>query len=176
MDSNNRIYIDLIPSLLFYITFIVSDLLVATVVLMITSVVVIYLNKYKFKKSSIFVYFSSGAVLVFGGLTLFSGDTKFIKMKPTFVYIGLSCLLFVDQFYKRSKLRNFLSTMLPVNDLKIKEITKLFAFFWFVLAIMNEIVWRNFDDHAWMLYKTFGLTILNSIFIGLIYFKKLKHT
>lgn len=174
MHQSKRILVDLIPSLLFYITFIATDLYFATIMLMLTSLVVIVLNKKVFHKSSIVLYFSSGAVLFFGGLTLFSGDTKFIKMKPTFVYSTLATVLLIDQYFKRSKLRTFLSTMIPANDVDLKFITKAFAFFWLVLAVLNEIVWRNFDDHTWMLYKTFGLTMLNMAFIGTIYLVKFR--
>lgn len=174
MHQSKRILVDLIPSLLFYITFIATDLYFATIILMLTSVVVIVLNKKVFRKSSVVLYFSSGAVLLFGGLTIFSGDTRFIKMKPTFVYTTLATVLLVDQYFKNSKLRVFLSTMIPVKDHDLKFVTKAFAFFWLVLAVLNEIVWRNFDDHTWMLYKTFGLTILNTTFIGAIYLLKFR--
>lgn len=174
MHQSKRILVDLIPSLLFYVSFIAADLYFATIILMLSSVVVIFLNKKIFHKSSIVVYFSSGAVLLFGGMTLLSGDTRFIKMKPTFVYSTLATVLLIDQRFKVSKLRAFLSTMIPANDVDLKFVTKAFALFWLMLAVLNEVVWRNFDDHTWMLYKTFGLTILNMAFVATIYLVKFK--
>jgi intracellular septation protein len=44
--------------------------------------------------------------------------------------------------------------------------------FFFVLAILNEIVWRNFSEATWVSFKAWGILPLTLIFafaqIGLI--------
>lgn len=37
-------------------------------------------------------------------------------------------------------------------------LTKRLALFFFVLAILNEVVWRGFSTDTWVTFKTFGLS------------------
>ncbi|MGL4226294.1 MAG: septation protein IspZ, partial [Rickettsia sp.] len=39
------------------------------------------------------------------------------------------------------------------------------ATFFFFMAIVNEIVWRNFSDETWVKFKVFGVIPITFIFI-----------
>ena len=78
--------LELMPPVCFYITYLNSDLIKATIGLILASLVVIFINKVFFKKNSKLVYFTTAVLVAFGGLTIFSGDVTFIKMNPTILY------------------------------------------------------------------------------------------
>jgi intracellular septation protein len=45
-----------------------------------------------------------------------------------------------------------------------RKLTWRWALFFFVLAVLNEIVWRNFSTDAWVSFKLFGVVPLTFLF------------
>ena len=45
------------------------------------------------------------------------------------------------------------------------KLTWRFALFFAVLAVVNELVWRNFSTEDWVTFKTFALTLAPMAFI-----------
>jgi len=169
-SSKNRM-LDLAPPIAFYLAYIVSDLITATIVLMVSSVIIIAFNKLVLKKGSKMVYLSTALLGVFGGLTIFSGDVTFIKMKPTIVYSLFSIAILIDLKRKNSFSRDWISRTFSIDDIISRKIILHFSVFWVFLAVLNEIIWRNLDESTWVLLKSFGFTALNMGFCMYCYFR-----
>ena len=54
-------------------------------------------------------------VVVFGGMTIFFNDDRFLKMKPTLIYCLFSIILIFGVFRKISYLESLLGKSLPLN-------------------------------------------------------------
>jgi intracellular septation protein len=111
-------------------------------------------------------------VLVFGGLTLWLEDSLFIKLKPTIVN-GLFALLLLGGLASgRSLIKPVLGASLELDEPGWKRLTLRWALFFVFLAGLNELIWRNFSDDAWVKFKVFGILPLTLLFamaqIGLI--------
>ena len=105
-------------------------------------------------------------VLVFGGLTLILQDELFIKLKPTIVNTLFAVILLGGLLWGKSFLKSLMGSMFPMTDQGWRVLTLRWAMFFVVLALLNEIVWRNASTDAWVSFKVFGimpLTILFSI-------------
>lgn len=105
-------------------------------------------------------------VLIFGGLTLYLQDELFIKLKPTIVNTLFAVILLTGLLWGKSFLKSLMGTMFPMTDQGWRVLTLRWAMFFVVLAILNEIVWRNTSTDTWVSFKVFGimpLTILFSI-------------
>ena len=66
----------------------------------------------------------------------------------------------------KSFLKSLMGSMFPMTDQGWRVLTLRWAMFFVVLALLNEIVWRNASTDAWVSFKVFGimpLTILFSI-------------
>ena len=98
-------------------------------------------------------------VVVFGGMTIWFNDDRFIKMKPTIIYLIFAGILGFGLLRGQSYLRVVMEEMLPLQPEGWMKLTKRLALFFFVLAIANEFVWRTMSTDAWVTFKTFGLTI-----------------
>lgn len=103
-------------------------------------------------------------VLVFGGLTLYLQDETFIKMKPTIVNmlfgtILLGCLAFNQLVWKM-----LFGDVFRVTDEGWRKLQFFWGWFFFALAVLNEIVWRNFSTDAWVNFKVFGIMPLTILF------------
>jgi len=97
-------------------------------------------------------------VTVFGGLTVWFNDDRFIKMKPTIIYLLFGGILGFGLIKGQSYLRLVMQEMLPLRDEGWMLLTRRFALFFFGLALLNETIWRSFSTEVWVYFKTFGLT------------------
>jgi intracellular septation protein len=103
-------------------------------------------------------------VLVFGGLTIWLHDDTFIKLKPTIVnclfglILGGGLLLF-----RRPLLKPIFGAAFSLTDVGWWKLTVRWTFFFFLLAAVNEVVWRNFTTETWIaskMFLSFPLTLL----------------
>ncbi len=104
-------------------------------------------------------------VLVFGGLTLYFAEERFIKLKPTIVNLLFATTLFAGLLCKRPLLKHLLGSSLAMDDRGWTILTRRWAFFFLFLAVLNEIVWRNASTDAWVSFKTFGILPLSLVFM-----------
>jgi len=95
-------------------------------------------------------------VLVFGGLTIWLQDEIFIKLKPTIVnclfgvILGGGLLLF-----DRPLLKPIFGTAFQLTEEGWRKLTLRWCLFFFVLAAVNEVMWRGFSTDTWIASKMF---------------------
>ncbi|KAB7615508.1 septation protein IspZ [Amylibacter sp. SFDW26] len=97
-------------------------------------------------------------VVVFGGMSVWFNDERFFKMKPTIIYILFGGILAFGLMRGQSYLKAVMEEAMPLQDEGWMILTKRICMFFFVLAVMNEFVWRTMSTDAWVNFKTFGLT------------------
>lgn len=92
-------------------------------------------------------------VLTFGALTLWLQDELFIKLKPTIVNTLFGCILLGGLLFGRSLLQPLLDTAFRLTAEGWRRLTWRWCGFFFVLAVINEIIWRNFSTDTWIVSK-----------------------
>ena len=97
-------------------------------------------------------------VVLFGGLTVWLNDPKFIKMKPTILYVAFGSTLGFGLLRGKSYLSHVLDGAMPLEHKGWMILTRRLMLFFFGLAIANELIWRLMSEAAWVNFKTFGLT------------------
>ena len=107
---------------------------------------------------------SGVVVLIFGGLTIALQDSTFIKLKPTIVNTLFGLVLLGGVYWKKPILATVLDSMFEITDEGWRKLTVRWAVFFFVLAALNEIVWRTQTDDVWIQFKTFGIMPLTLAF------------
>jgi intracellular septation protein len=98
-------------------------------------------------------------VVIFGGMTVWLNDDRFIKMKPTMIYLLFGGILSFGLLRGSSYLKYVMEEMMPLQDEGWMLLTKRVTIFFFALAILNELVWRTTTTETWVYFKTFGLTL-----------------
>ena len=103
-------------------------------------------------------------VVVFGGLTLALQNETFIKLKPTLVYLLFAATLLGGLAFKKPLLGMVFDSVFNLTDEGWRKLTLRWGVFFVLLAVLNEIVWRNFSTDAWVNFKVFGFLPLTMIF------------
>jgi intracellular septation protein len=108
-------------------------------------------------------------VLVFGSLTLVLHDELFIKLKPTIIYLLFGGTLIGGLAFGKPLLGMVFDQMFHLTAEGWRKLTWRWALFFLVLAVLNEIVWRNFSTDTWVSFKLFGVVPLTFLFGALQY-------
>lgn len=103
-------------------------------------------------------------VLVFGGLTLYLQDDTFIKMKPTIVNMLFATVLLIGLYFGKSFLAYVFESAFKITDEGWRILTLRWGLFFIFLAVLNEVVWRNFSTDFWVSFKVWGTMPITMIF------------
>lgn len=103
-------------------------------------------------------------VVVMGGLSVWLNDERFMKMKPTLLYLAFGGILGIGLLQGKSYLSAVMDEALPLQPEGWMILTRRLTAFFFALAIANEAVWRLMSTEAWVNFKTFGLTAALFVF------------
>ena len=106
-------------------------------------------------------------VLIFGGLTLWLQDETFIKMKPTIVNLIFATILLGGLFFGKSLLAYVFDAAFNLDEEGWRKLTFRWGLFFIALAIMNEIVWRNFSNDFWVNFKVWATMPMTILFMML---------
>jgi intracellular septation protein len=107
---------------------------------------------------------SGVVVLVFGTLTLYLKDETFIKMKPTIVNALFGVILLGGLYFGKSLLGYVFDSAFKLDAEGWRKLTLRWGLFFLVLAVLNEVVWRNFSTDFWVAFKVWGTMPLTLAF------------
>lgn len=137
---------------------------VATGIFIAASLLALVLSKIVMNHLPRMAIVNAVVVSVFGGLTLVLDDAFFIKVKPTIVNTLFGCVLLGGLLFGRSLLALVLDSVLQLDRVGWRKLTLRWGVFFFVLAALNELVWRTQTQDFWVAFKVWGVMPLTMIF------------
>ena len=137
---------------------------VATGIFIAASLIALALSKIVMNHLPRMAIVNAVVVTVFGGLTLALDDAFFIKVKPTIVNTLFGCVLLGGLLFGRSLLALVLDSVLQLDEEGWRKLTLRWGLFFFVLAALNEVVWRTQTQDFWVAFKVWGVMPLTMIF------------
>jgi len=144
---------------------VVAKVVVATVMFIVATVAAMLVSRLKLGGISPMLWISGVLVIVFGGLTLYFHDPRFIQMKPTFVYLIFGGTLGFGLITGRPLLQALLETAYPGLDATgWRKLTRNWALFFCAMALLNELVWRSTSWDFWVGFKLWGAIPLTLLF------------
>ena len=141
-----------------------GPLLIATALFMVATVISLIVSKIVFKHLPIMPFVSGIVVMVFGSLSIWLQDETFIKMKPTIVNTLFGVVLLGGLLFGKSLLGYVFNAAFQLDDEGWKKLTLRWGIFFLFLAVLNEVVWRNFSDAVWVNFKVWGTMPITILF------------
>lgn len=156
--------VDYGPLVAFFVAYWLGDLFTATAAIMIATAISIILSYAIERRIPVMPVVTAAIVMVFGGLTLWLNDERFIKMKPTLVQALFAVILFGGLLMRKPLLKPLMQSAWQLTDRGWTILTLRFAIFFAVMAVLNEIVWRTMSTDVWVNFKIFGILLLTFAF------------
>ena len=136
---------------------VIARVICATAAFVVATLAAMVVSKAKLGSISPMLWISGGLVVVFGGLTLWFHDPRFIQMKPTIVYATFACVLAFGLFTGRPLLEGLLGSAYPgLTAVGWRKLTRNWTGFFIGMACLNEVVWRNTNWDFWVGFKLWG--------------------
>ncbi len=159
-----KFLIELGPLLVFFAGNAIGGIYVATAAFMAATLLSLAFARLRYHKVPAMPLVSAVVVLVFGGLTLYLQDEIFIKLKPTIVYSMFAVLLGAGLLLRKPLLELLFGPVFSLSEEGWRKLTFRWMVFFAAMAILNELVWRNFSTDAWVSFKAFGFLPLTFLF------------
>jgi intracellular septation protein len=159
-----KLLVELGPLLLFFFVNSRAGIFWGTGTLVVATAVSIVVSRVMFGKLAIMPLVSAFFVIIFGGLTLWLADDLFIKLKPTIVNSMFGAVLLGGLALGKPLLPLVLDSVFRLTSEGWRKLTFRWAIFFFVLAALNEIVWRTQTTDFWVNFKVFAIMPLTLAF------------
>jgi intracellular septation protein len=164
MNPILRLGIEMGPLVIFFVMNASHGIFAATGVFMVAIVLSLVIAYVAARHIPTLPVVSGVIVLIFGGLTLYLQDEIFIKLKPTIVNVLFAGAIFSGLLFGKNYVKSLLGTMVELKDEGWRQLAVRWGLFFMVMAIINEIVWRNFSTDTWVTFKVFGFLPLTIVF------------
>ena len=166
-----KLLIDVGPLIVFFVVNFLAPvpgaakIFVATGAFMAAMIAAMLFSYVRYRTISPLLWFSGVMVVILGGITIWLHNDTFIKMKPTVYYVFVAALLGFGLFTGRPLLKSVLGGTYPgLDDDGWKKLTRNWALFFAVMAVINETVWRNSSTDFWVGFKLWGAIPLTFLF------------
>jgi len=142
----------------------VSRLILATIGYMIVTAIALGIAYWKQGRIAPMPLVTGVIVVVFGTLTVVLQDDTFIKMKPTIVNTLFASVLWFGLATDRPFMRYLFGEVFKLSAQGWRVLTIRWSLFFIFLAVLNEVIWRNFSEEFWVSFKVFGVLPLTMMF------------
>jgi len=159
-----KLALDLGPLVLFFVANARYGIFAATGVFMAAVLAALLVSYAMTRRLPIVPVITAIIVVVFGGLTLVLHDATFIKVKPTIIYGLFGGALIGGLLFNKPLLGVVFDSLFHLSEEGWRKLTLRWAVFFFALAVLNEIVWRNVSTDTWVTFKVFAVLPLTLLF------------
>ena len=141
-----------------------GPIFIATALFMAATLISLALSYVLTRTLPIMPLVSGAIVLVFGALTLWLHNDTFIKMKPTIINTLFGAVLLIGLAFGRSFLRIVFDAAVQLDEPGWRKLTIRWGVFFLFLAVLNEVVWRNFSTDTWVAFKVWAVMPITVLF------------
>lgn len=164
-----QLLLEFAPLVAFFVAYQYGGIYTATAVLMVAMLLLLVVNRIRTGKITPLLAISTVLVLVFGAVTLWLRDERFIQWKPTVFFWAIGLAFLASQWIGAKpfaqRLMEAAMGELRVPDLAWRRVNLAWVVFYVAMGAANLIVARNFSEQFWVNFKAFGLTGVTLVFV-----------
>ncbi|OOF89301.1 septation protein A [Rodentibacter ratti] len=167
--------LEFIPLILFFITYKLSGVRDAAIVLVVATILQMVILKWKYGTIEKRQKILASAVIFFGLLTAYFNEIHYLQWKVTVVNALFAVILLVAQFqFKIPLIKKFLEEEIKLPDQAWNTLNLGWAVFFIICMLVNIYISHNMSEEAWVNFKSFGLigmTLIATIISGAYIYK-----
>ena len=155
------------PLLVFFVVYYKSgkDIRVAIPPFIIATIVALAIVWFLERKIPMMPLLGGILITFFGGLTIYFNNPIFIYIKPTIINILFGITLLIGKYLsKEPLLKKILGKSILLSDEGWKILNNRWMYFFFSLAVLNEIIWRTQSEEFWVNFKVWGILPITFLF------------
>ncbi len=169
-------YFEIFSLIVFAIVYYAFDIIKASFALSLLSLLILpYLLRLRLRGENKhdFSILSNVLMVIMGGMTAITGDSSIIKMKPSILYLSLAFAIYFFSSKEIFFIKKLFEKILILEDTEWKKLSMKFVYFFILLALLNEIIWRNFAESTWVSFKTIACPMITLLFfMGILYLNR----
>lgn len=143
----------------------VDQAVAATIAFMAATAVAMLVSKLKTGRISPMQWFTGIVVAVFGGMTIYLHNEKFIQIKPTVIYAMFAAVLFFGLATGRPLLKMVMESGFPAMTAEgWRKLTLNWALFFLGMAVLNEVLRAALSFDQWVTFKVWGVLVISMLF------------
>jgi intracellular septation protein len=160
-----QLLFDFFPVIAFFIAYKLTDIYVATAVIIVAVLAQALIQWVRHRKVSPMSLISGALVLVFGGLTLIIHDKSFIQWKVTVVNWLFAAGFLASQFIgERTVIERIMGENVQLERTLWRRLNWAWIVFFILLGAVNLYVAHHFTENVWVNFKLFGMLGLTFVF------------
>ena len=172
-----KFLLDFFPVVFFFITYKVgknytdevNSIIIATAVLMVSTVIQISITWYKHRKIENMHIIVLALALVFGGATIYFRDEQFLIWKVSIANWLFAVIIFGSHFIGHTPvIKRMMQKTIELPEVIWNRVSYMAIVFFIALGFLNLFVAEVVDFDTWVDFKLFGLLGLNFLFIILV--------
>jgi intracellular septation protein len=164
LNPQVKLILDILPLATFFAGYKWLGLFAATAALLVVTLAILLFVYVCERRIALAPLITALAVGVFGGLTLWLHDERFIKIKPTLINLIFAFILLSGCAFKKGLLKSLFGDAFHLTERGWLLLSLRWGLFFLALGALNEYVWRNFPTDTWVNFKVFGLMGLTLLF------------
>ena len=164
MNQGVKLLVEMGPLVVFFAGNWFGGIFFGTGVFMVATIISLAVSWTLTRKIAMVPLVSAVFVALFGALTLYLQSYLFIKVKVTLINALFGAVLLGGAAFGKSYLKLVMGEAMKLTDEAWRTLSMRWGIFFFAMAGLNEIVWRNFSTDQWVNFKVFGLLPLTLVF------------
>lgn len=151
------------PITLFFIVTEGKGFFAGTLALIVSTILSIIVSYARDRRLPLFSIISSAFVLIFGSLTLFFMNPRWLVLEYTIYNSIAGAALLGGLLFGKAYLKPLFETMFALTERGWRTLSFRWGLFFLAAALGNELVWNLYGEHAWVIFR-FSAAIAMSVF------------
>ena len=164
MGQGTKLLIEMGPLVCFFVANWKAGIFWGTGIFMVATAIALTASWVMTRKLAMVPLVSAIFVAIFGALTLWLHSDLFIKVKVTLINALFGAVLLGGVAFGRSYLKLVMGEAVKLTEAAWRTLSIRWGLFFLFLAVLNEVVWRNFPTDFWINFKVFGMFTLSIAF------------
>lgn len=142
-----------------------QPIFIASAFFMAATAIALVVSWIKLRSLPVMPILSAGIIFVFGAIGFWLHDEMFFKIKPTIINTMFGLILLGGLYFGKSLLGYVFDSAFRLDAEGWRILTWRWGLYFLLMAVVNEVMWRNFSTDTWIAFKVWGNLPLSILFM-----------